>query len=55
MEVETYHPGPDVALSLSEEMMRHFLQFFPYIRDIRDFGRLTAPRISEIDLQMLLE
>ncbi len=53
MEVETYHPGPDAALSLSEEMMRHFLQFFPYITDIRDFGRLAAPRISQSELEML--
>jgi len=53
MEVETYHPGPDAALSLSEEMMRHFLQFFPFITDIRDFGRLTAPRISQAELEML--
>lgn len=50
MEVETYHPGPDVALSLSDEMMQHFLMFFPYIRSIRDFGRLTAPRITSAEL-----
>ena len=50
MEVETYHPGPDAALSLSDEMMQHFLMFFPYIRNIRDFGRLTAPRISADEL-----
>lgn len=50
MEVETYHPGPDAALSLSDEMMQHFLMFFPYIRNIRDFGRLIAPRISASEL-----
>lgn len=50
LEVETYHPGPDAALSLSEEMMRHFLMFFPYLRNIRDFGRLCAPRISAEDI-----
>ncbi len=53
MEVETYHPGPDAALSLSEEMMRHFLHFFPYLTDIRDFGRLNAPRISDDELDLL--
>ena len=53
MEVETYHPGPDAALSLSEEMMRHFLHFFPYLTDIRDFGRLAAPRITLEDLDEL--
>jgi hypothetical protein len=50
LEVETYHPGPDAALSLSDEMMQHFLMFFPYIRSIRDFGRLAAPRISADEL-----
>lgn len=50
IEVETYHPGSDVALSLSEEMMRHFLMFFPYIRDIREFGRPAAPRLNADDL-----
>ncbi len=53
LEVETYHPGPDVALSLSEEMMRHFLMFFPYLRSIRDFGRLAAPRISAEELDAI--
>ncbi|MGI9389833.1 MAG: Hint domain-containing protein [Boseongicola sp.] len=53
LEVETYHPGPDVALSLSEEMMRHFLMFFPYLRNIRDFGRLAAPRISAEELHAI--
>ena len=50
MEVETYHPGPDVAISLSEEMMRHFLAFFPHLGHIRDFGRLCAPRLNADDL-----
>ena len=53
MEVETYHPGPDAALSLSEEMMRHFLQFFPYLNDIRDFGRLNAPRLSDDEIDLM--
>ena len=54
LEVETYHPGPDAALSLSEEMMRHFLMFFPYIRSIRDFGRLAAPRITAEEMAAIL-
>ncbi|MEM9971625.1 MAG: Hint domain-containing protein [Pseudomonadota bacterium] len=53
MEVETYHPGPDAALSLSEEMMRHFMQFFPYLGSIADFGRLVAPRVSTDDVELL--
>jgi hypothetical protein len=50
LEVESYHPGPDVAISLSDEMMRHFLAFFPHVQHIRDFGRLCAPRIATDEL-----
>ena len=53
IEVETYHPGPDAALSLSDEMMQYFLMFFPYIRDIREFGRLAAPRISAEEMSAI--
>lgn len=53
LEVETYHPGPETPLSLSEEMMAHFLQFFPYIRSLKDFGRLTAPRLTRDDVLSL--
>jgi Hint domain len=46
LEVETYHPGPETPLSLSEEMMEQFMAFFPHLTSIRDFGRLAAPRIT---------
>lgn len=50
LEVETYHPGPETPLSLSEEMMQDFLGFFPHISSFRDFGRLFAPRLTRNDL-----
>lgn len=53
LEVETYHPGPETPLSLSEEMMAHFLRFFPYTRSLRDFGRLSAPRLTRDDVLSL--
>ncbi len=46
LEIESYHPGPDVPLSLPEEMMAQFMTFFPHLTTIRDFGRLAAPRVS---------
>jgi hypothetical protein len=46
LEVESYHPGPEAPISLSDEMMRQFMDFFPHLHSIRDFGRLAAPRIS---------
>ncbi len=54
LEVETYHPGPDVALSLSDEMMRYYLKFFPYLSGISGFGRLAAPRITVEELDGLM-
>lgn len=53
LEVETYHPGPEAPLSMSEEMMDQFLAFFPYLASVRDFGRLAAPRITSSDLRAL--
>ena len=50
--VETYHPGPDAVLSMSDEMMRTFLGFFPHLSTIRDFGRLAAPRMSADELYL---
>ncbi len=46
LEVESFHPGPETPISLPEEMMRLFMGFFPHLRDMRDFGRLMAPRIT---------
>lgn len=50
--VETYHPGPDAVLSMSDEMMRTFMAFFPHLDGIRDFGRLTAPRMTGEELSL---
>ena len=46
LEVESYHPGPEMPLSLPEEMLQVFLQFFPYVTSVRDFGRLSVPRLT---------
>lgn len=53
LEVETYHPGPETPLSLSEEMMAQFLGFFPHVRSLRDFGRLKAPRLTRDDVHAI--
>lgn len=53
LEVETYHPGPETPLSLSDEMMQLFMGFFPHLNTIRDFGRLIAPRVSAEDLEAI--
>ena len=54
LEVESFHPGPETPISLPEEMMRLFMDFFPHMQDLRDFGRLAAPRITKDDLLSIL-
>jgi len=54
LEVESYHPGPEAPYSLSEEMMQHFMAFFPHLRSIRDFGKMLAPRIAADELSALI-
>ena len=46
LEVETFHPGPETPISLPEEMLALFMQFFPHLETVRDFGRLDTPRVS---------
>ena len=53
LEVETFHPGPETPISLPEEMLQLFMRFFPEMTSIRDFGRLSAPRISAEDLMAI--
>ena len=50
LEVESFHPGPETPISLPEEMMRLFMEFFPHLDHMRDFGRLCAPRLAADDL-----
>lgn len=53
MEVETYHPGPEIMLSLPEEILQLFMNFFPHLYSMRDFGRLSASRVSEDDFHAM--
>ena len=47
LEVESFHPGPEMQLSLPSEVLQLFMGFFPHLNVVRDFGRLNAPRLSE--------
>lgn len=53
LEVESYHPGTELPLSLPEEMIQMFMRFFPQFTSIRDFGRLAHPRVSAEDMEIL--
>lgn len=47
LEVESFHPGPEMPLSLPAEILHLFMSFFPHMDGIGDFGRLNAPRLSD--------
>jgi hypothetical protein len=53
LEVESFHPGPEMPLSLPEELMAVFMNFFPNFAHIRDFGRLATPRLTADDMGLL--
>lgn len=46
LELESYHPGNDIAGRIGGENLRLFLSLFPHIRGIEDFGAVVAPRLS---------
>lgn len=50
LEVETFHPGPETPISLPEEMLALFMRFFPHLMNVRDFGRLSIPRLSQDEM-----
>ena len=54
LEVGTYHPGPDTPLSLPDEMLQLLMTFFPHLGSFRDFGKLSAPRLSADELHALI-
>lgn len=53
LEVETYHPGPDLAQSLDPQMLAQFLALFPHIDGLRDFGTLQTSRLTSFELEQL--
>ncbi|MEL7343457.1 MAG: Hint domain-containing protein [Pseudomonadota bacterium] len=50
VEVETYHPGQELTLSLSEDLRATYLQLFPHILSLGGFGRVLFPRLSTEDM-----
>ena len=53
VEVETYHPGQELTLSLSEDLRQTYLQLFPHILSLGGFGRVLYPRLSTEDMRDL--
>lgn len=53
VEVETYHPGANTATKLMGDLRAQFLDMFPHIHEMADFGSMCYPRLSSGDLDHL--
>lgn len=51
LEFETYHPGLQAARDISPTMRPLFLELFPHISQLSDFGELAHARADETDLE----
>ena len=54
LEVESFHPGPETPLSLPDELLQVFMQFFPHLTSVRGFGKLGMPRLSAGEFEQLV-
>lgn len=51
LEIESYHPGNSVEMSLSWEMLPLFMGLFPHCKTVDDFGQICLPRIDSEEAQ----
>ncbi len=47
LEIDSMHPGTELAAQLTDETLRLFLSLFPHVERAGRFGPLSLPRISE--------
>lgn len=53
LEVESYHPGPNVDDMLDAQMLDLFLNLFPHVRSVHEFGPMTYPRLSAAETERM--
>lgn len=46
LEIESFHPGPDLINRIGGDSLRLFTSFFPHIQAASDFGPMVAPHLS---------
>lgn len=54
IDVETLHPGPAHAIGLGPDLLPHLMAMFPHMRQLTDFGPLTAPRLRKADIDLVM-
>lgn len=53
IELETYHPGTTAGGQLQGSLRNQFIEMFPHLSNLGDFGAMAYPRLSPTDLMML--
>ncbi|MEX1661005.1 Hint domain-containing protein [Thioclava sp. 15-R06ZXC-3] len=54
LEVESYHPGEGAERMIDSRMLELFTGVFPQISHLRDFGRLSHPRLTRYEVEDML-
>jgi hypothetical protein len=54
LEIESFHPGPDITRQIGGDSLRSFMSFFPHLESLADFGPLIAPRLGTEQYEELL-
>ncbi len=54
LEVETYHPGPQVDSMMDLATREMFLSLFPHVEHLDGFGPMTTPRLTAFEMETLL-
>jgi hypothetical protein len=53
VDLETYHPGTSASGQLIGSMRARFMDLFPHLNELGDFGAMVHPRLSAGDLMSL--
>ncbi|KMW60654.1 iron-regulated protein frpC [Candidatus Rhodobacter oscarellae] len=54
LEIESFHPGPELTRQLGGESLQQFMSFFPHVSVPADFGRMVAPRVTVEEYENLV-
>lgn len=54
IEIESYHPGPDLMTRIGADGLRMFMSLFPHLGSVNDFGPMCVPRLTVEDYQSVM-
>ena len=54
LEIESYHPGSNLADRLDAQLSSLFLSLFPHVRSFVEFGPMSFPRMTSADVEAAL-